>query len=183
MQHFTDEKCKDSANMRFGNHSTFKTKKPRHITLEDVVVVNKPSGVPITPTVDNVVENMSEYVKRTLMNGKQFYLNSYDKKWQNSFPDVHVVSRLDVCTEGLTPMAVGKSCAISLHKLISERKILKTYRLLCRGPVQLGLLRHRYKRIKKSSIPAIIRPFESAEGMCTDNNLVMKIHELIYRRK
>lgn len=90
---------------------------------DDYVVVDKPSGVPTTPTTDNVVDTVLYQVERILNPN------------HNDMPKMHAVSRLDVCTSGLVVLARNSVAASELGRLFREREISKRYlALLSPGP-------------------------------------------------
>lgn len=93
---------------------------------DDFVVANKPPGLPVPPTVDNLVENLSVQLGRALG------------------VDLHVTHRLDVPTRGLIVLAKNKAFQAYFNQLLSERKIRKTYLAEVEGqsPPRLGLHRH-----------------------------------------
>jgi len=72
---------------------------------EHFLVVNKPSGLPVHPTLDNLYENL---------------LCAFE------FP-VYVTHRLDVPTSGLVVVAKTKMYQAVFNKLLLERKVSKVY--------------------------------------------------------
>lgn len=115
-----------------------------------VVVVDKISGVPIGPTLDNKIENVQHQVESVLP--------------LSIPPDLHASSRLDVCTSGIVSFAAGVDSARRLHRLTADRATKKRYRLLCTKSVPLGQLRHCFRRnTQKSSMkPRLLAPFDPA---------------------
>lgn len=92
---------------------------------EDFVVLNKPSGLPVNASVDNIVEHTQNYLEETL--GTKLF-------------GTH---RLDVATSGLIVFAKNKVFQSEFNKLFIERDVVKIYEAEVRGSVQtLGLIRH-----------------------------------------
>jgi 23S rRNA pseudouridine1911/1915/1917 synthase len=106
----------------------------------DIVVINKPAGVPIHASVDNFRENV------------QWQLQECFKM------PIIVTGRLDVCTSGVIILGKSKSAASMINRYLRERKILKTYRLLTTKSVPLGILRHLHRHVKGSK-PSLLRPY------------------------
>lgn len=79
---------------------------------EDFLVINKPSGIPVHPTVDNLQENLTAELSRQL--GFSLY----------------VTHRLDVVTEGLIVFAKTKSFQTEFNRLLAESAVRKVYRCL-----------------------------------------------------
>ncbi len=78
----------------------------------EFIVINKPSGIPVHPTVDNVKENLITHLSAHL--GQ----------------DLYVTHRLDVVTEGLIVFAKTKSFQTLFNKLLVESQVRKVYRCL-----------------------------------------------------
>lgn len=76
----------------------------------DFIIINKPSGLPVPPTVDNAIENL-------------VHLLSVERNEQ-----IHVTHRLDIPTSGLMFFARNKDVQSKFNKLLLERKVKKYYR-------------------------------------------------------
>jgi 23S rRNA pseudouridine1911/1915/1917 synthase len=79
---------------------------------DDFVLINKPNFVPTHPTLDNVLENASAMVAKTL--GREIY----------------VTHRLDNDTQGLLLLAKTKEFQRFYNALIAKREIVKYYRAM-----------------------------------------------------
>jgi 23S rRNA pseudouridine1911/1915/1917 synthase len=86
----------------------------------DFIVVDKPSGLPMHPTLDNLRENL---------------LYAFDSP-------VFVTHRLDVPTSGLVLVAKTKEFQRAFNKIIFERKLRKLYQATVVRPLPLGELLH-----------------------------------------
>ena len=71
---------------------------------DEIIVIDKPSGVPCTGGVDNLVENAEGQI--TSLIGQQ----------------VHVTGRLDVCTSGVLVLAKTSSGAAFINRLLASKK-------------------------------------------------------------
>jgi 23S rRNA pseudouridine1911/1915/1917 synthase len=91
---------------------------------EDFIVAQKPSMIPSLPGLDNQIENL------------QFQLSSVLNK------SLYSVHQLDIETTGLIAFALSKENASIFGKLFSDRKVKKSYRLLCRKELETGPLLH-----------------------------------------
>lgn len=102
---------------------------------EDFIVVNKPSGIPVHATVDNVKENLlcllSEHLEINL----------------------EITHRLDVVTEGLMVYAKTKDFKEKFNSYLRSSKVQKIYSAKVdgrndkqKGPPQLGLWTHYMER-------------------------------------
>lgn len=72
---------------------------------EDFVVVNKPSGLPVPPTVDNQIENIAHLLALHLQH------------------EIHVTHRLDVGTSGLLILAKNKKFQSEINKLFMQHTL------------------------------------------------------------
>lgn len=81
----------------------------------DFLVVNKPSGLPVHPTVDNRKENLLHTLGSFLQT------------------DLFVTHRLDVPTSGLIVLAKTKAFQKYFNDLLVQRKVSKLYRTLVHG--------------------------------------------------
>lgn len=100
---------------------------PQLLVYEDseMLVVDKPAGVPVHPTVDNQKENLLYHLSR-------HYSGS-----------IFMVHRLDLETQGLILFAKTKHAQSELTKLFAERKIKKTYTAILTQPgLSMGLKSH-----------------------------------------
>lgn len=82
---------------------------------EELLVVNKPSGLPVHPTVDNTQENLAALLEKAM---KQ---------------DVFVTHRLDVATSGLLIFAKTKAEQTRINNCLMNGEIRKFYRALVHG--------------------------------------------------
>lgn len=89
------------------------------------VVLNKPAGIPVHPTVDNIQENILAQLEKIF--GFKFY----------------VTHRLDVPTQGLIVFAKNKEFQSLFNKLLIDQKVTKKYKALCEGHLQkTGIIQH-----------------------------------------
>jgi 23S rRNA pseudouridine1911/1915/1917 synthase len=86
----------------------------------DFIVVQKPAGIPVHPTVDNWVENVIFSLETDL-----------------GFP-VYITQRLDTGTEGVLVLAKTKWFQGQFNKLLRERRLKKYYCALTQDPVSEG---------------------------------------------
>ena len=119
----------------------------RILHLSDaIVVLDKPSGVPTSMTVDNAVENAMHQMTLILHNRS------------GTTPSLHTTSRLDVCASGVLLFARSPQAASLINKEISQRRVHKIYRVLCHAnsadpikPPPTGIIRHLFKRPRPST--------------------------------
>lgn len=113
------------------------------IVFEDAefCIVNKPSGIPVHPTLDNVCENLL-----TLLQQQGEY---------------HITQRLDLETSGLMVYAKTKDSQREFNFILSGRKIHKSYRAITERPLPLG--RHVHFMEKSPRAPKIIVDAATAE--------------------
>lgn len=91
----------------------------------DFIVVNKTSGIPVHPSVDNVQENLQAYLEKTLQT------------------PLYVTHRLDVPTRGLIVYAKTSQFQAAFNKLLADRNMKKIYRAVVEGQnLSPGLLTH-----------------------------------------
>lgn len=121
---------------------------------EDLIVLDKPAGIPCHPTVDNTQENLIVYFK------KQTGL------------DIKLTHRLDVPTSGLIVFAKNKPAQGEFHKILQSREVEKIYLAEVSAPgVPEGLYEH--YMLKTEYAPKEIRETSSDQTV----NCVMKILE------
>ncbi len=92
---------------------------------EDLLIVNKPAGLPCHPTVDNLHENLWKDLE------SQFSLTLYP------------THRLDVPTSGLVVLAKTSAAQLDFQNLLRDKKVQKIYQALVTTPgPELGLHEH-----------------------------------------
>jgi 23S rRNA pseudouridine1911/1915/1917 synthase len=92
---------------------------------ENFVVVNKPAGLPVHPSVDNCLENL------------QMYLSAHLQQ------DLFVTHRLDVPTSGLIVLARNRDFLPLFNHLLASRAVKKFYRARVHGiKLTEGLVTH-----------------------------------------
>jgi len=112
---------------------------------DDIIVLDKPPGIPTSMTVDNAIENA--------MHQAALYLDSLSGSTTRPLPALHTTSRLDVCASGVLVFARSHQAASRINKEISQRRVKKKYTVLCqsnntesnRSPPR-GVLRHLFRR-------------------------------------
>lgn len=111
---------------------------------DDLIVIDKPAGLPCHPTVDNARENLLEFLK--LQTGKEIFLTH----------------RLDVPTSGLLVFGKNLQSQTLFHELLKERKVQKFYEadVELPGP-EIGLYEHHM--VKSRYAPKIIQAEPSSE--------------------
>lgn len=92
---------------------------------EHFVVVNKLSALPVHASVDNIQENLQNYLQQELGGA------------------VYVTHRLDVPTRGLIVYARTQEFQSEFNKLLIQRELIKIYRARVEGSgIPIGLLKH-----------------------------------------
>lgn len=92
---------------------------------ENFVVVHKPAGLPVHPSVDNCLENL------------QIYLSNYLQQ------EIFITHRLDVPTSGLIVLAKNKNFLSLFNHLLAHGKVEKIYRARVQGQnLKEGLYTH-----------------------------------------
>ena len=91
---------------------------------KEFVVINKPSGIPVHATEDNLIENVLHQLKSMRV----------DSLW--------VTHRLDASASGLMVLAKTQKFQAEFNDLVSQRKVAKFYRALTERKPPLGLIRH-----------------------------------------
>lgn len=82
---------------------------------EDLIVLNKPSGLPVPATVDNLHENIAALLA------------------QATGHDIHVTHRLDMGTSGLLILAKNKNAQAAINKSLMQGEVQKFYRARVHG--------------------------------------------------
>jgi 23S rRNA pseudouridine1911/1915/1917 synthase len=82
---------------------------------ENLIVINKPAGLPVHPTVDNTQENLAALLGQALKH------------------EVYVTHRLDVATHGLLIFAKNKPEQTRINNCLMQGQIRKLYRALVHG--------------------------------------------------
>lgn len=116
---------------------------PKCLILEhaDFIIINKPSGLPVPPTVDNAQENLVQFLSEC-------------RKEQ-----LHVTHRLDIATAGLMFFARSKTAQREFNELLVNRKVSKLYRATVSGQYQgAKLLTHYMEQSPKA--PKHVSPNE-----------------------
>jgi len=88
------------------------------------VVINKPAGIPVPPTLDNSVENVSYQLTQTL-----------------GIP-LYVTQRLDVPVSGLLLLAKTQNFQSEFNRFLRKKRVTKHYRALTPSAPPLGLHTH-----------------------------------------
>ncbi len=109
---------------------------------EDFVVVDKPSGLPMHPTLDNLQENL---------------ISAFDFK-------AYVTHRLDVPTSGLVVIAKTKTYQTLFNNLVARRELKKIYQAFVKTPPpRLGIWRH-YMKVTDRAPKEVLGVEEVPEG-------------------
>ncbi|CAM6106761.1 unnamed protein product [Calypogeia fissa] len=97
------------------------------------VVLDKPAGVSVGGTVDNLEETCAMFAARALGMSSPLFLTH----------------QIDTCTEGCVVLAKTKEFSSKFHTLLRERMVKKLYRALSTAPVPIGVITHfmRYDRL------------------------------------
>lgn len=125
-----------------------------HIVFEnaDLLILDKPSGLPCHATVDNVRENVLALLKSQV----------------NS--ELLLTHRLDVATSGLLVFAKNKISQNQFHEILKSREIRKLYQAHVRSPgPEMGL--HEHHMLKTEFAPKEIRETASPQTQ----NCLLKI--------
>jgi 23S rRNA pseudouridine1911/1915/1917 synthase len=92
---------------------------------ENFVVVNKPAGLPVHPSVDNILENLQVYLSDFLQT------------------EIFITHRLDVPTSGLLVLAKNRNFLPLFNHLLGQRHVEKIYRARVQGlHLREGLFTH-----------------------------------------
>ena len=109
---------------------------------DDFVVVMKPSGLPVSPSVDNAKENVLRCVWSALRVG-----NENDDEATKLFP----THRLDVTTSGVVVVAKNSKDAGIFSKILRDGFVEKQYLALTENPAKIGLMTHEYEPSERTS--------------------------------
>lgn len=90
----------------------------------DFISIDKPSGIPVHPTCDNLIENVKYQLRRELQ------------------VPLWVTHRLDINTSGVLVLAKTKAYANQLRELFEKRKMEKHYFSLVEKPIECGTYTH-----------------------------------------
>ncbi len=111
------------------------------------LVIDKPAGISLIPTVDNFVENVIFQLGRVLNR------------------EVSVIHRLDEGTEGLVTVALDREFSREFNVELKERRVVKIYECLTTAPIPLG--RHVHFMIPSDRSPKVLRsPPEPTDLRC-----------------
>ena len=94
---------------------TFNWSERIYFSDENFIVVNKPAGLPVHPSVDNTQENLQKYLSDFLK------------------VPLYITHRLDVPTSGLIVLAKDKNFLTLFNHLLVQRSVEKTYRARVHG--------------------------------------------------
>ena len=112
---------------------------------EDILIVNKPSNMPVHPSQNNY--------DNTLANGILFYF-----KEQNMDFTFRCINRLDRDTTGLTIIAKNSLSGGILSQDVAKRKINRTYLAICYGQINdEGIIDKPIGRKDNSTIERMVR--------------------------
>eukprot|EP00850_Spirogloea_muscicola_P003248 SM000013S26417 [mRNA] locus=s13:268145:270487:- [translate_table: standard] len=111
----------------------------------DYVVVDKPAGVSVAGTVDNVLETCAAMAAREL----------------GLRAPLRVTHQLDTCTEGCVVMAKTKAFVSKFNILLQDRRVRKLYKVLVAVPVATGCHVH---FMRPARYPPRVVSAESSEG-------------------
>jgi len=129
---------------RFPIPETLELKKRIIFENEDLIVLDKPAGIPCHPTVDNSQENLISYFKL-----------------QTDF-ELLLTHRLDVPTTGLLVFAKNKKAQKDFHEILKKREIKKIYQAKVEAPgVPEGMYEHHM--LKTEFAPKEIRHMASEQ--------------------
>ena len=106
---------------------------------QNIVVVDKPSGVPTTPTVDNLHECAISQVSAAL---GQAALTT---------------SRIDLATSGLVVFGLHAKACKHINAAFSERRVNKQYKAVVWGKVEKGLVKHGFKKPGANQKPSLLQ--------------------------
>ena len=112
---------------------------------EDILLVNKPAGMPVHPSFGHYGDTLA---------------NAVMYRYKNQGFVFRAVSRIDKDTTGLVLIALNGFSADSLNRQMRERKIGKTYLAVCCGTpaIEKGRIEAPIKRERDSVIKRIVSP-------------------------
>jgi 23S rRNA-/tRNA-specific pseudouridylate synthase len=123
-----------------------------------VSLVNKPPGMPTIPTIDNYIENLLHEVSKT-----------------SQHPYV-VISRIDVGTGGLVPIAENSAASALYNSFLVKNQITKFYKALTMKPLPLGSLKHYFRKknenLHRNAKPTLLRNID--DGLLTRDPTVKR---------
>ncbi len=90
----------------------------------DLLILDKPSGMPTHPTLDNFIENAKQLLEAEL--GKPLF----------------TTHRLDIPTQGLLILAKTPTAQVRINGLFTKGRVHKTYRAICERAVAVGTHTH-----------------------------------------
>lgn len=131
-------------------------------SCNDLIIVDKVADLAISPTTANAIENLV------------FAVSNYMNITENN---CFITSRLDACTSGLTPIGLTRLSASIMSKAFSERRVRKTYKVLCRIDdsskevekeverrlLSLGSIKHCFRNKRKShenAKPTLLKQYD-----------------------
>lgn len=124
---------------------------------EDILVVNKPSDMPVHPSINNYTN--------TLANAVMYY-------YRNEEFVFRCINRLDRDTSGLTIIAKNSLSGAILSKQVSQRILHRTYLAICKGKTDgAGTVNAPIGRKNDSTIERCI-DFENGESAITHYKLL-----------
>ena len=119
----------------------------------DLIIVDKPSGLPCHPTVDNKKENLVTLLKEQISS------------------DIRLTHRLDVATSGLLVFAKSAEAQNLFHEILKNRQIKKIYQALVKSPGPIiGLYEHHM--LKTEWAPKEIRDTPTAQTQVCQMNVL-----------
>jgi 23S rRNA pseudouridine1911/1915/1917 synthase len=92
------------------NFANFNWSKVILFENEDCVIINKPTGIPCHPSVDNQLENVLKFMTVALSQ------------------ELFIVNRLDVPTHGVLVLAKTKKFVKHFNSLLAEHQVIKIYK-------------------------------------------------------
>ena len=93
---------------------------------EDIIVINKPSGMPVHPSMGNHTN--------TLANALMYYYKNQNKDFV-----FRCVNRLDKDTTGLTMIAKNSLSAAVLSNAVAKKQLQRQYTAICCGKIDSPL--------------------------------------------
>ena len=114
---------------------------------EELLVVNKPPGLPCTETADNMKENLRYQMERTIG------FDGFSRR-------LELASRLDLCTEGIVVFAKTSRAISQLNNAFRNSAVTKIYRLRCRSKPSItsGSVVHSWNKPERNRMPGLLSP-------------------------